>query len=398
MLKSIKFRLYPTQEQAELLEKQFGYCRFIYNWALDYSNWEHKSNQTTTFKKDWSAKLPDLKKYLPWLKEANAQSLQHELRHLEDAYKRFFKKLGGFPKFKSKYDKQSFHVPQGFKIEDGMLCIPKMKNIPVVISKDLSSAVLRSMTISKTKAGKFFVSVLYCDGLAIPDKKEITKESALGIDLGIKEFAVCSDGSRIANPKFLEHSMKRLRRFQQSFSRKIEDSSNRSKAKQKIALLHEKVSNQRSDFLHKTSHLICKSQEVNTVCLENLNVKGMMKNHKLAKSIGSASWSEFIRQLAYKTEWCGKNLLKCGRFDPSSKVCNDCGAMKQDLKLSDRSWICPCGAKIDRDLNAAKNIRDFAFRKLYPEDTGDFKSVERKDRKAPKVLFESVSLKQKAFA
>jgi putative transposase len=232
----------------------------------------------------------------------------------------------------------------------------------------------------------------------MPDKKEITKESALGIDLGIKEFAVCSDGSRIANPKFLERSMKRLRRFQQSFSRKIKDSSNRGKAKQKIALLHEKVSNQRSDFLHKTSHLICESQEVNTVCLENLNVKGMMKNHKLAKSIGSASWSEFIRQLTYKTEWGGKNLLKCGRFDPSSKVCNDCGVMKQDLKLSDRSWICPCGAKIDRDLNASKNIRDFAFSKLYPEDTGDFKSVERKDRKAPKALFESVSLKQKAFA
>lgn len=398
MLKSIKFRLYPNESQIELLEKQFGYCRFIYNWALDYSDWEYKNNKTNTFKKHWEAKLPELKLYLPWLKESNSQSLQHELKHLEDAYKRFFKKLGGFPKFKSKYSKQSFSVPQNFKIENGMLCIPKIKNIPTVISKDLSEYDLRSLTISKTKTNKYFVSVLYDDGHEVPQKQEITKSTSLGIDLGIKDFAICSDGTRISNPKYLEHNQKRLKRLQQSLSRKKKDSSNRNKARQQVALLHEKISNSRSDFLHKTSSMICKSQEVGTICLEDLNVKGMMKNHKLARSISSVSWSVFRKQLEYKSEWNGKNLLLCNRFDPSSKVCNDCGLIKEDLKLSDRYWVCSCGANIDRDFNASKNIRDFALSKLYPQDSGNFKSVERKDRKASKMLSESVSAKQKAFA
>jgi len=394
MLKSIKFRLYPDKNQIELLEKQFGYCRFIYNFMLDYSTWEYKNNSIATFKKHWEAMLPDLKSYLPWLKESNSQSLQHELKHLEGAYNRFFKKLGGYPKFKSKYDKQSFSVPQHFKIENGILIIPKIKNIPVIISKDISQFKLRSLAISKTKTQKYFVSVLYDDGNEIPLKEEIKKESSLGIDLGIKDFCIFSNGKKTNNPKYLERSQKRLRRLQKSFSRKKKDSSNRSKARKRLALLHEKISNKRSDFLHKTSHLICKNQEVNTVCVEDLNIKGMMKNHKLAKSISSVSWSEFIRQLIYKLEWNGKNLLKCNRFDPSSKTCNDCGIIKEDLKLSDRSWICSCGACIDRDLNASKNIRDFALHKLYPEDTGNFKSVERMDR----INSESVSMKQKAFA
>lgn len=395
MLKSIKFRLYPNETQVELLEKQFGCCRFIYNWALDYSDWEYKNNKTTTFKKDWEVKLPELKLYLPWLKEANSQSLQRELRHLEDAYKRFYKKLGGFPKFKSKHSKQSFHVPQNFKIENGILSIPKINNIIAVVSKDLTGCDLRSLTISKTKTNKYFVSVLYDDGHEMPEKQDITKSTSLGIDLGVKDFAVCSNGTRIANPKHLEHNQKRLKRLQQSLNRKIKGSSNRNKARQFVALLHEKISDSRSDFLHKTSSTICKNQEVGTICLEDLNVKGMMKNHKLAKSISSVSWSEFRRQLEYKSRWNGKNLLLCNRFDPTSKTCNNCGLIKEDLKLSDRSWVCSCGANIDRDLNASKNIRDFAVNKLYSEDTENFKSVERKNRKALKTLSKLVSAKQK---
>ena len=395
MLKSIKFRLYPNEEQSKLLEQQFGHCRYIYNWALDYSQWEYKNNQTNTFRKNWQSLLPDLKQYLPWLKDGNSQSIQYELKNLESAYSRFYKKLGGFPKFKSKYDKQSFHVPQYFKLESNLLSIPKIKNIPIIISKDISSFNLRSITISKTKTDKYFASILYEDGSFAPIKQEITKELSLGIDLGIKEFAVCSNGIRINNPKFLENNMKRLRRLQQSFSRKIKNSSNRSKAKLKLALLHEKIGNQRNDFLHKTSTLICKNQEVNVVCVENLNIKGMVKNHKLAKSISSASWSEFVRQLTYKLEWIGKHLLKCGRFDPSSKTCNECGLVKETLKLSERHWICPCGASIDRDFNASKNIRDFAL-KLYPKDIGKFKSVERRDRM--EFPSESISMKQKALA
>ena len=396
MLKSIKFRLYPDGNQKELLEQQFGHCRYIYNWALDYSNWEYKNNQTNTFKKHWESLLPDLKQYLPWLKNGNSQSLQHELKNLESAYNRFYKKLGGFPKFKSKYDKQSFHVPQYFKLIDGMLSIPKIKNIPIIVSKDLSSCNLRSITISKTKTDKYFASILYEDGSFAPIKQKITKEASLGIDLGIKDFAVCSNGIRISNPKFLEHSLKKLKRYQQSLSRKMKDSSNRKKAKLQVALLHERITNQRSDFLHQQSYnLICKNQEVSTICVENLNVKGMVKNHKLAKSIHSVSWSEFIRQLTYKSEWYGKNLIKCDRFDPTSKICNECGNKKENLKLSERHWICSCGAYLDRDLNASKNIIDFALSKLYPKDIGNYKSAERMDRMV--LPSESVSMKQKAL-
>ena len=398
MLKSIKFRLYPDENQRELLEKQFGYCRFIYNWALDYSDWEYKANQTVTFKKHWESKLPDLKQYLPWLKEANSQSLQHELKHLESAYQRFFKKLGGLPKFKSRYDKQSFSVPQSFKIENGCLSIPKLNNIKIIISKDITSSNLRSITISKTKTNKYFASILYDDGFTMPTKPPLNKNKSIGIDLGIKEFAVISDGLRIANPKFLESSAKKLKRYQQSLSKKNKGSSNRRKAKLKVALLHERISNQRSDFLHKTSNLVCKSHEAKTICVENLNVKGMVKNHKLAKAIHSASWSEFVRQLEYKSDWNGKNLIKCNRFDPSSKICNECGSKNDSLKLSDRTWLCSCGAKLDRDLNASKNIIDFAYGKIYPEDTGNYKSVERKDRNKSLINFESALMKQKAFA
>ena len=393
MLKAIRFRLYPDQAQKDILEQHFGCCRFIYNYFLDYSSWEYKENNLNTFRKDWQQIIPNLKDYVTFLKDVNSQSLQYELKNLEAAYKRFYKKLGGYPKFKSKYDKQSFHVPQNFNIKEGMLCIPKIKNIPVIVSKDLSEYSLRSLTISKTKTNKYFVSVLYDDLLELPQKEQIKEESALGIDLGIKEFLVGSDGTRIANPKHLEHSQQRLRRLQQSKSRKKKDSSNSKKAKLKVALLHEKIVNQRTDFLHQTSNTICKNQEVGTVCLENLNIKGMMKNHKLAKSIASVSWSEFVKQLEYKSEWNGKNLLFCNRFDPSSKTCNNCGTINSNLKLYDRIWLCSCGAYLDRDLNAARNIKDFALKNVYSEGTENFKSVERRARKAS--LSESVSMKQK---
>lgn len=380
MLKAIKFRLYPTEEQKELLEKQFGCSRYVYNWALDYSRWEYEQNQTKTTKNGWKTLLPKLKEYLPWLKtDGNSQALQEEIFHLDAAYKRFFKKLGGKPKFKSKYDKQSFSVPQHFKIDKGMLSIPKIKSIPIIISKDLSDMELRSITVSKTKTGKYFVSVLYQTGSEAPVAHIPTKDKALGIDLGIKHFAILSTGEKIDNPKFIEKGLKRLRRLQKSLSRKQKTSSNRAKAKQCVALLHERISNQRNDFLHKLTHsLTCKSQEVKTLCVENLNVKGMLKNRKLARSISSVSWGEFLRQLKYKCLWIGKNLLECGTFDPTSKTCSSCGWKNDNLKLLDRFWTCDaCGVVHDRDINASQNIVEFSFN-LYGEDTPNFKPVERK--------------------
>jgi putative transposase len=389
MLKSIKFRLYPSEEQEELLSKQFGCCRFVYNWALDYSRWEYQQNKTSTFKKNWEALLPKLKEWLPWLKQdGNSQSLQHELKHLDQAYQRFFKKQGGFPKFKSKLDKQSSHVPQNFKIENGMLSIPKIRNIPIIVSKDLSGIELRSITISRTKTGKYFASVLYETGSEAPVAAAPKKDMSVGIDLGLKDFAILSTGEKIGNPKFLEQSCKRLRRLQKSLSRKQKNSKNRTRARHEVALLHEKISNRRSDWLHHLTHrLTCESQGVSTICVENLNVRGMLRNRKLARSISSVSWGEFLRQIKYKCLWNGLNLLECGRFDPTSKTCSNCGWKNDSLRLSDRSWACAaCGCAHDRDVNAARNIVDFAFAlyggsfasdvDLYSEDTEDVKPVE----------------------
>jgi len=379
MLKSIKFRIYPDSIQIEQLENQFGCSRFIYNWALDYSNWEYKNNKTRTFKKDWKILLPKLKEWLPWLKTTNSQSLQEELIHLEIAYKRFFKKQGNYPNFKSKYDNQSFSVPQHFKLENGLLSIPKIKNIKIIVSKQIGG-ILRSITISKTKTNKYFASVLYDTGLDAPILPVPDKDKALGIDLGIKHFMILDTGYKINNPKFLERTSKKLRLLSKSLSRKQKSSKNRYKAKMKLALYHEIISNKRNDFIHKiTNSIVCKKQEINTICVENLNVKNMLKNRKLAKSISSVSWGETLRQLKYKCLWFGMNLLQCDAFDPTSRLCNNCKYKNNDLLLSDRYWTCNnCNTKHDRDINASKNIKDFAFKKLYPRDNGNFKSVEMK--------------------
>lgn len=384
MLKAVKFRLYPKKEQKEKLEQHFGCARFIFNFMLDYASWQYEKNNTKTNRYDWQELLPKLKEYYPWLKDVNAQSLQVEIQNLDNAYKRFFKKLGKHPSFKSKYDKQSFSVPQSFKIKDNQLSIPKLKNIKIIITKDITD--IHSITISKTKTGKYYASVLYDDSLTVPTLPVQEKDKALGIDLGLKHFATLSSGETMENPKFFRTSQKRLRRFQQALFRKKKNSSNRSKAKLKVALLHERISNKRSDFLHKITYaLTCKNQEVTTICVESLNVKGMLKNRKLAKSISDVSWGEFLRQLKYKCSWNGLNLLECNRFDPSSKTCSNCGWINNDLKLSDRIFVCQaCGMTEDRDLNASKNIIAFAFLNStndiysYREDTRNFKPMERK--------------------
>ena len=381
MLKSIKFRLYPTQKQEELLEQQFGACRFVWNLVLSFKEETYKDTKETLSKNYLDATLPFAKEEYGWLTEVNSQSLQQELKHLDSAYQRFFKKLGGYPKFKSKRDKQSFSIPQHFRLEDNTITIPKIKNIKTITSKDIKNFDLRSITVSKTKTNKYFASINYDDGMEVPTKQIPKKENSLGIDLGIKHFAVFSNGEKIDNPKFFEKDQKHLRRLQQSLSRKEKTSSNRTKARFRVATLHERIANKRSDFLHQLTHkLTCENQEVNTLCVEDLNVKGMVKNHKLAKSISSVSWGEFLRQLSYKSEWNGVNLLQCGRFEPSSKICNNCGWKNDNLQLSDRFWTCAaCGCEHDRDINASKNVRDFAFASLeakIPRDARNFKSVE----------------------
>lgn len=363
--------MFPNQEQEVLLSKHFGHCRFLWNLALETKTNAYLSAKVNYSRFDLQKQLVDLKKECEWLKEVNSQSLQSVLQNLDLAYKKFFKGAG-FPKFKSKHSNQSFHIPQNVKVENGRLNIPKFKKqgIKIRLHRPLEGAV-KSATISRTVTGKYFVSILCDTKEEIPTKAPVKENTTIGIDLGIKSFLVTSDSEVIDNPKFLRSSIDRLKVLQRRASKKKKGSNNRRKANKRVALLHEKIKNQRQDFLHKVSSRIVSENQ--TICLEDLAVSNMIKNHCLAQAISDVSWSEFNRMIDYKAEWYGVNILRIGRFAPSSKTC-ECGVINKDLKLSDRVWECKsCGRVNERDLLAARNIKKFA---LYKEQSGQELSVE----------------------
>jgi len=363
--KSYKYRLYPNKDQQTLLEKHFGATRWIFNYGLEK---KIKTYQKT--KKNLSCfqimnELPKLKKKrkTEWLKEINAQSLQMALRQLDNAYTAFFKKQNRFPNFKSKKGKNSFSIPQGNKInfEKGIASFIKIGKIKIIIDRTFKDKIIKA-TISKNQINQYFVSYCVKTELKLPIPKTIKEKTTIGIDMGLKDFVVMSDGTKITNPKYLNESEQRLKVLQRRLSKKVKGSQNRKKARFKLAKLYNKISNQRSYFLHNLTYQLTHEKQVNSIAIENLNVKGMMKNHCLAKSISDTSWGEFVRQLTYKAKWYGKNLLIIGRFEPSSKMCSNCGCINQELKLSDRNWTCKeCKTKHDRDINAAINIKKFAL-------------------------------------
>lgn len=357
MLKGFKYRIYPTSSQEELLNKHIGSARLVYNLALEAKTMAYARNQVNLSSYDLIKQLPDLKKECVWLKEINSQSLQASIRNLDNAFKRFYKKLGGFPKFKSKKrGTQSFHIPQNVFVKNRKLIIPKFKEgIDIVLHRE-TLGVIKSATISKAPTGKFFVSLLCDTAEECKPKAKVTKETTVGIDLGIKDFLVTSRGEVSANPKYLRKSESKLKYVQRKYSKY-----KGKRTKKRIAKLHEKVANQRKDFLHKeSSKLVSENQ---TIAIEDLNVKGMLKNHCLAKSISDVGWSMFTTMLEYKCEWYGVNLLKIGRFEPSSKTCSQCDTVNQELTLSQREWTCTtCAAQHERDLNAAVNIKNFALK------------------------------------
>lgn len=294
--------------------------------------------------------LVDLKKNHEWLGEVNAQSLQQTLRDMEIAYNRFFKKTSDFPNFKSKSKKQSFRVPQRFRVENNRLFVPKFaEGIRIKIHNDYGE--IRNIMISRTPTGKYYASFV-CDEPAFEKLPKNNRQ--IGIDLGLKEFAVCSDGQRFENPKFYYKQEKKLKYNQRQHSKKRKQSKSREKQRRRLATVYERVTNSKNDFLHKLSHKLVHENQV--ICIEDLNIKGMLKNHKLAKAISSCGWGEFVRQLEYKCSWYGRELVKIERFFPSSKTCHECGWINENLELKDRSWQCCCGKILDRDLNAAKNI------------------------------------------
>ena len=363
MLKAYKYRIKPNKEQAEMFEKHFGATRFVYNWGLEQKTKSYQEGKKTLTFLGLGSELVKLKKENIWMKEVNSQSLLASLKNLDNAYTRFFREKKGFPKFKSKYNpKQSFQCPQHCAVdfEKGLLNIPKVKNIKTVFHRQFEGDI-KTVTISKVPSGKYYVSILVEDGKSLPIKPKLDRNDAIGIDIGLKDFVVTSDGDKIANPKYLRKSEERLARRQRKLSVKKKGSNNRNKQRKKVAKLHKKIANQRKDFLHKVSHQIVHKNH-GTICVEDLCVKGMVKNRKLAKSISDAGWGMFYNFLKYKSEWHGKNFLDIGRFEPSSKMCSVCGNIKSDLTLSDREWICSkCETKHDRDINASINIRNMAF-------------------------------------
>lgn len=357
---AFKYRLYPTKSQEVLLSKHFGACRFLYNLAIETKMAAYSSTRTNLSRYDLAKQLTDLKNDCDWLREVNAQSLQSELMHLDAAYSKFFKGLASFPRFKKRGSRQSFQCPQNSKLNEGKLKIPKFpEGIKIALSRPFEGE-MRTVTISKTPTNKYFASILVQDNKPIPKKTKIKEETTVGVDLGIKTFAALSDGNQYENPKHLKRSLKRLKMLQKRASKKVKGSSNRKKANLKVALLHEKITNQRKDFLHKFSDAITKQYD--TICVENLNIAGMVKNHNLAQAVSDVGWSSGLDMLKYKSEWRGKTYLEIGRFDPSSKLHSKCGYLNKELTLSDRTWVCPkCGGTVDRDMNAAENIKQFGL-------------------------------------
>ena len=353
--RAYKYRCYPTNEQASNLAQTFGCVRFVYNWALNKRKRAYFDQGIKLYTKDLSAALVDLKceKGTAWLREVSSVPLQQALRHLDIAYKNFFKKQAKYPTFKKKHHAQSAtYTKNAFTLTDGCLTLAKQQeSLNMVWSRPLPKGCkASSVTVSKDGAGRYFVSILVEEEVKPFDPVD----QCVGIDVGLKSFVVLSTGESVANPKYYARKQKKLAQAQRCLAKKKKGSKNRDKARRKVAKIHTQIADKRRDYQHKLSTRLIRENQV--VCVESLAVKNMLKNHCLAKAISDVGWSEFLRQLEYKAKWYGRTLVKIDRWYPSSKTCSTCGYVLESLALDVREWICPvCGTCHDRDGNAAQN-------------------------------------------